>query len=98
MDETLKKDEEQIVEDTDADTRDVEEDVDYNNDLDEGNSAKLDDVLGKLDAIADAMENLANLFVRGGGVLNDAVIDEADDASDYEALVDLDYSLDELDD
>lgn len=76
-----KTDEEQVVEDTDADTRDID--------------GKIDELSAKLDEIAktitDAIDNIANVVLRSGAVVNDI----ADDAV-AEDTVEAVYPIDEI--
>lgn len=95
MDEEIKTDEEQIVEDTDADTKDVIEAEDKQDD-------KLDTIESKLDelivSMADMFDNLASVIIKSGAavVINDDPAEDVEEA--YEALEDMDFTLDEIED
>lgn len=85
-DEETKNDEEQVVEDTDADTKDV--------------SMLIDAVLDKLDAMNTAInqrfDDLGAVMIASGAVITEGAGDDVEPASEdeYESLADLDYTLD----
>lgn len=94
MDDDVKRDEEQVVEDTDADTRDVEDSqqsdfADMSNRL-----TRMEDAINRMSGVVSAIQKAQNSLVDMGAVIRENPVDDtSSDDDSFVPLEQLDFKV-----
>lgn len=94
MDDEIKRDEEQVVEDTDADTRDVEDSqqsdfADMSNRL-----TRMEDAINRMSGVVSAIQKAQNSLVDMGAVIRENPADDtSSDDDSFVPLEKLDFKI-----
>lgn len=94
MDDDVKRDEEQVVEDTDADTRDVE-DSQQNDFADMSNRlTRMEDAINRMSGVVSAIQKAQNSLVDMGAVIRENPADDtSSDDDSFVPLEKLDFKI-----
>lgn len=94
MDDDVKRDEEQVVEDTDADTRDVE-DSQQNDFADMSNRlTRMEDAINRMSGVVSAIQKAQNSLVDMGAVIRENPVDDtSSDDDSFVPLEKLDFKI-----
>ncbi len=94
MDDDFKRDEEQVVEDTDADTRDVEDS--QQNDFTEMSNrlTRMEDAINRMSGVVSAIQKAQNSLVDMGAVIRENPVDDtSSDDDSFVPLEQLDFKI-----
>ena len=94
MDDDVKRDEEQVVEDTDADTRDVEDS--QQNDFTEMSNrlTRMEDAINRMSGVVSAIQKAQNSLVDMGAVIRENPVDDtSSDDDSFVPLEKLDFKI-----
>lgn len=94
MDDDIKRDEEQVVEDTDADTRDIEDS--QQNDFAEMSNrlTRMEDAINRMSGVVSAIQKAQNSLVDMGAVIRENPVDDASSDDDsFVPLEKLDFNI-----
>ena len=93
MEDEIKEAEEREVEDTDADTRDVEETQREDYSALSERLTRMEDAINRMSGVVTAMQKAQTSIVGMGGVIRETPADESDDTDAFVPLEKLDFTI-----
>ncbi len=94
MDDEIKRDEEQVVEDTDADTRDVEDSQQSDFAEMSNRLTRMEDAINRMSGVVSAIQKAQNSLVDMGAVIRENPVDDtSSDDDSFVPLEKLDFKI-----